>query len=100
MNARFFYAAPIFTNSPKLMVLTDDSILYSEHREYEVIKVEKTTEVNFENFNVSDYENEDFPILLEIDYKEARDMPLASQANWVERYVNNRNISVEMAMQA
>ena len=100
MNARFFYAAPIFTNSPKLMVLTDDSVLYSEHREYEVTKVEKTTEVNFENFNVSEYENEDFPILLEIDYKEARDMPLASQANWIERYVNNRNISVEMAMQA
>jgi hypothetical protein len=100
MNARFFYAAPIFTNSPKLMVLTEDSVLYSEHREYEVLKVEKSTKVNFDNFNVSEFENEDFPILLEIDYKEARDMPLAGQANWVERYVMNKSITIKMAMQA
>lgn len=100
MNARFFYAAPIFSNSPKLMVLTDDSVLYTEHREFEVIKVEKLTDVNFRDFIEKDYENEDYPVLLEIGYEEARNMPLAGQANWIDRYVAHKNINVDYALQA
>ena len=100
MNARFFYAAPIFTNSPKLLVLTENSVLYSEFREYEILKVEKLDGVGYDNFEVSKFETEDYPVLLEIGYKEAADMPLNGQANWVDRYVKNNNISVEMAMQA
>ena len=94
MNARFFYAAPIFSNSPKLMVLTDDAVLYTEHREFEVIKVEKQADVDFHNFIEKDYENEDYPVLLEIGYEEARNMPLAGQANWIDRYVTNKNLSL------
>jgi len=100
MNARFFYAAPIFTNSPKLMVLTEDSVLYSEHRDFEVINVERQTGVNYTAFNLSDYENEDYPILLEIKFEEAREIPLQGQPNWIDRYAAQKNINVEMAMQA
>jgi hypothetical protein len=100
MNARFFYAAPIFSNSPKLMVLTDDAVLYTEHREFEVIKVEKQSDVDFNNFVEKDYENEDYPVLLEIGYEEARNMPLAGQANWIDRYVTNMDINIELALQA
>ncbi len=100
MDARFFYAAPIFTNSPKLMVLTEDSVLYSEHRDFEVVNVERQTGVNYTNFNLSDYENEDYPILLEIKFEEAREIPLQGQPNWIDRYAAQKNINVEMAMQA
>ena len=100
MNARFFYAAPIFTNAPKLMVLSENSVLYSEYRDYEVLKVDKKEGVNFDSFEISNFETEDYPILLEIGFKEAADMPLNGQANWINRYIKNNNISVEMAMQA
>tara|TARA_R110002050_G_scaffold149463_1_gene275992 strand:+ start:11846 stop:12148 length:303 start_codon:yes stop_codon:yes gene_type:complete len=100
MNARFFYAAPIFTNSPKLMVLSEDNVLYSEYKEYEVLNVEKVDGVSFTTFTESEFENEDFPVLLEIGYKEAKEMPLAGQPNWIDRYVSSHNISVEMALQA
>ena len=100
MNARFFYAAPIFTNSPKLMVLTDDSVLYSEHRDFEVINVERKTDVSFADFNISDFENDDYPILLEIKFEEAREMPLHGQPNWIDRYAAQKSINVNMAMQA
>lgn len=100
MKARFFYAAPIFTNSPKLMVLTDDSVLYSEHNEFDVLKVEKTIVKNYHDFSVSDYECEDFPVILEIDYEEARSMRLNGENNWIERYVANHSINVGYAMQA
>lgn len=100
MNARFFYAAPIFTNSPKLLVLTDDSVLYSEHRDFEVINVERSTDVNFDNFKIADYESEDYPVILEINYAEAREMPLLGQPNWIDRYAAQKSINVQMAMQA
>jgi hypothetical protein len=100
MNARFFYGAPIFTNSPKLLVLSEDGVLYSETREYEVTRVEKIDNVAYSNFIEKNYENEDYPILLEIGHEEAREMPLAGQANWIDRYINSKNINVEMALQA
>ena len=100
MNARFFYAAPIFANSPKLMVLTDDSVLYSEHRDFEVINVERKTGVSFDKFNVTDFETEDYPVLLEISYQEAKEMPLNGQPNWIDRYAANKSINVNMALQA
>ena len=100
MNARFFYAAPIFTNSPKLLVLTEDQVLYSEHREYEVIKVEKNNNVSFDGFSEKDFESEDYPILLEIGYKEAREMPLAGQANWIDRYISSKHVTIGLALQA
>lgn len=100
MNARFFYAAPIFTNSPKLMVLTEDSVLYSEHRDFEVVKVDRKTEVGFDTFNIADHETEDYPVLLEINYQEAREMPLQGQPNWIDRYAANKSINVNMALQA
>lgn len=100
MNARFFYAAPIFTNSPKLMVLTEDSVLYSEHYEFDVIETEKNIVENYSSFSVSDYESEDFPIILEIDFEEAKSIRLNGESNWIERYVADRSISAELAMQA
>ena len=100
MNARFFYGAPIFTNSPKLMVLTEDGILYSEVKEYEVTKIEKFENVSYSNFSEKDYENEDYPVLLEIGHQEAREMPLAGQPNWIERYILSNEIRVDMMLQA
>lgn len=100
MNARFFYGAPIFTNSPKLMVLSEDGILYSEVKEYEVTKIEKMDNVPYSEFIEKEFENEDYPVLLEIGYQEAREMPLANQPNWIDRYVLNKDIHVNMSMQA
>lgn len=100
MNARFFYAAPVFNNSPKLLVLTEDSVLYSEHRDFEVIRVERQTGFDFYNFDFSEHETEDYPIILEISYDEARDMPLNGQPNWIDRYAAQKNINVNMALQA
>ena len=96
----FFNAAPIFTNSPKLMVLTEDSVLYSEHYEFDVVETEKNVVENFSTFSVSDYESEDFPIILEIDFEEARSIRLNGETNWIERYVADRSINAEMAMLA
>ncbi|MGB0391372.1 MAG: hypothetical protein ACPGRC_08885 [Salibacteraceae bacterium] len=100
MNARFFYGAPIFSNSPKLLVLTEDGVLYSEVKEYEVINIEKTVNVSYTNFQEKNFENEDYPVLLEIGHQEAREMPLAGQPNWIDRYVSTKNIAVEMSLQA
>jgi hypothetical protein len=100
MNARFFYAAPVFTNSPKLLVLTEDSVLYSEHRDFEVVRVERQTGFNFSDFDLSEHETEDYPIVLEISYEEAREMPLNGQPNWIDRYAAQKNINVHMALQA
>lgn len=100
MNARFFYAAPIFTNAPKLVVLTEDQVLYSEHKEFDVIKIDRVTDVNYSKFTEAEFESEEYPVLLEINYKEAREMPLYGQVNWIDRYVSSHNIDTKMAMQA
>lgn len=100
MNARFFYGAPIFTNSPKLMVLTEDGVLYSEVKEYEVTRIQKTENLSYRHFEEKKFETEDYPVLLEIGLQEAREMPLAGQANWIDRYVSTNNIRVEMSLQA
>ena len=92
MNARFFYAPPIFSSIPKIYVLTEDLTLYSEIRDYGVVQIEKTTVHSFSNFNTSDHENEDYPILLEIKRTEAMDMPLNTQAKWLERYLSSKGI--------
>lgn len=100
MNAKFYYAAPIFTNVPKLIVVTEDGVLYSEHKEYDVLKIDRKTNINFTTFSESDYECEEYPVLLEITYQEAREMPLNGQSNWIDRYASNKQITVQMAMQA
>lgn len=92
MKARFFYAPPIFSCIPKIFVLTEDLTLYSEVRDCSVVQIEKTTASSFNNFNPSEFENEDYPILLEIKKHEAIEMPLNIQANWVERYLSNQGV--------
>jgi hypothetical protein len=101
MNVRFFYAPPIFSSIPKVYVLTEDLTLYSEIRDYGVVQVEKITVPSFSNFITSEYENEDYPILLEIKRTEALEMPLNLQAKWLERYLALKGIfNTEQAKQA
>ncbi len=92
MNARFFYAPPIFSSIPKVFVLTEDLTLYSEIRENALVQVEKITVSSFSNFKTAEHENEDYPILLEIKRSEAIKMPLNIQANWIERYLTSKSV--------
>ena len=97
MKARFFYGAPIFSNSPKLFVLTEDGILYSQVSEYNTTKIEQTEHLSFSNFSIRDFESEDYPTFLEIDFKKACDIPLTNQVNWINRYILSKSKTSETA---
>lgn len=97
MNAKLFYAAPIFTNIPKIMVLTQDGILYTEFQEYDVLKIETQDGVNFDNFNVNDFECEDYPVWLPLTINEAQEMQFAGQPTWIHRYLSEKNVDITPA---
>ncbi|MGB1003581.1 MAG: hypothetical protein ACPGVC_05090 [Salibacteraceae bacterium] len=100
MNVRYFYAPAIFSSDPKLYVLTDDNVLYSETRNLSVIQVERTEVKNFKDFDPSNHQTEDHPILIEISSVEAKDITLNTQANWVKRYLLEKRVFSERALQA
>lgn len=100
MKARFFYAAPIFTNTPKLLVLTSDGTLYSEVKEFQITQIEKSENHNFEAFDIKSFENEDYPVILEVDYQEAKEMVLNGQPNWIDNYINVAGAETTFALQA
>ncbi len=93
MEARFFYAPPIFNTSPKIYVLTSDGEFYSEVRKSGRITME-IQRTSYENFIESEFVTDDYPLLLEIPYHEAIDMPLKDQPNWVKAYLDRKNIVI------
>lgn len=97
MNAKLFYAAPIFTNIPKIMVLTEDGVLYTEYQEYDVLQIEKQEAVSYFDFDIADFECEDYPVWLPISFEEAIDMQFAGQPNWLPRYLKEKQVDITPA---
>ena len=93
MKARFFYAPPIFNTYPKLYVLTSDGEFYSEVRTKGRITME-IEHTDYETFDESRFASDDYPLLLEIDYKEASTMPLKDHPNWINGYLERKNIAI------
>jgi hypothetical protein len=75
-----------------MYILTEDLTFYSEFREYAVVTVENQKANSFSQFNPSLHETEVFPILLEINQKEALGTSLNNQLNWVNRYIADKGI--------
>lgn len=99
-KARFFIAEGVYRTWPKVAVLTDDGVLYSEYLTY--MKPTKFQQANFDfnTFTGSDFsfgEKEHgraYQPLREVSFQEAANFPLRSQVNWVKKYVQDKNISI------
>jgi hypothetical protein len=100
MKAKYFYAPAIFSIVPKIYVLTEDLDFYTEVRECSVVTIEKHKASSFINFNTENFETEDYPVLLEIQVDEATETSLNLQVNWVNRYISEKGVNLQMAKQA
>lgn len=100
MNARYFYAPAIFSVVPKIYVLTEDLNFYTEVRDRSLVNIETQTIESFAQFNPTTQETEDYPIILEINQKEALETSLNMQSNWVRRYIQEKRIGLPRAKQA
>ncbi len=98
MNVRFFYSPAIFSNYPKLFVLTDDAILYSESRDYSVVEVERYVVTSFQNFDPKEYETEEHPVLLEVSKTEATEISDDLRPNWLNRYLMEKRAFTQESM--
>ena len=81
-------------------MLTDDFILYSESREYALIRIDRYKVQSFLNFNPKKYETEEHPIILEIDELEASKISKDLQHNWMRRYLLEKKVFYKQSMQA
>lgn len=88
MLTRFFFAPQIHNTWPKLYVLTQDGVLFSEYLENMSISYDYQY-VDFEEFKSIDYKFKGYQSLQEIDYSDAISKTLVNQANWVNKYINN-----------
>jgi hypothetical protein len=100
MKAKFFYAPAIFSPLPKIYVLTPDKILYSETREFSIFHSESVTTDSYTQFNPKLHETDDHPILIEIGIKEAKEISLNTQFDWVSKYLLDKNVFKNTAVQA
>lgn len=100
MKVKYYYSPAIFSNQPKLFVLTDDGILYSESRDYALIQIDRCKVDSFLDFNPKNHETEEYPILLEIDEMEATKISEDLRPNWVRRYLLEKKVFSKRVMQA
>ena len=100
MKIKYFYSPAIFSNQPKLYILTEDCILYSESRDYSVVQIDRCQVDSFEDFDPKSQESEDYPIFLEIDEMEATKISEDLRPNWMRRYILEKNGGKQQAMQA
>lgn len=93
MKARYFIADAVFRTWSKIVVLTDDGVLYSEYLAYMNLTKFRKTDVDFYDFKDTDYsfgEREHgnaYQSIREVTYQEAASFQLSSQQNWVNRYL-------------
>tara|TARA_Y100000589_G_C27175001_1_gene638330 strand:- start:1090 stop:1761 length:672 start_codon:yes stop_codon:yes gene_type:complete len=90
MKARLFKADAIYKTWPKIYILTEDGLLYSEYLDYLKPSVDKQN-FSFDSFSENDYSFGDYQKLSEIDEKTARKFRLVQQDNWVDSYLKNHN---------
>ncbi len=92
MKVKYFYSPAIFSSQPKLYVLTDDCILYSESRDFSLVHIDQIKVDSFQNFNPKNHETEDHPILLEIGETEATKISEDLRPNWIRRYLSGKRV--------
>jgi hypothetical protein len=86
MKVRFFYAPPIFNTWSRLLVLSDDGMLYTSF----LINLKLTDfneSVNFTKFNPSEYLFQGYQPITEITRQQALSAELTLQTNWVQEYL-------------
>lgn len=79
---RFFYAEQTFKTWPKLFILTEDNLFYSEYLDNLTLKILKL-KYNFKTFKDSDYKFRDYQKITEISKEEALKVKLIEQENWL-----------------
>jgi hypothetical protein len=89
MKARFFYAERAYKTWPKLFVLTQDGILFSEYLDY-MKPASISKQFDFETFESGDYQWGGYQSLIEISEEEALRKPLTRQINWISSYLNRK----------
>lgn len=98
MHTRFFLAEAIYRTWPKLFVLTEDGLLYSEYKEFNNnAKVEK--QFDFDTFRSEDYNWGGYQTLVEIDKSIAISYKLTKQKNWVQKYLESKSKSQFIAIE-
>ena len=91
MKVRYFIADPIFRTWSKIVILTDDGVLYSEYLAYMNLTKFRKTNINFDYFKDTDYSfgekehGKAYQTIREVTYQEAVTYQLSSQQNWVNK---------------
>ena len=90
MRARFFKAEAIYRTWPKIYVLTDDGVLYSEYLDF-LKETKDKQSFDFDSFRENDYSFGGYQKLIEFDENSARKFRLHQQENWVDAYLKKNN---------
>lgn len=88
MKIRFFYAADVYNTYPKVYVLTEDGLLYSQYLKFNQGAIDRH-QVDFDSFEEEDYSFGGYQGLVEITKEAAISKKLTDQINWVPRYLGN-----------
>ncbi|MCL1143219.1 DUF1643 domain-containing protein [Shewanella gaetbuli] len=83
---RFFYAKKTYNTWPKLFVLSDDGVLYSEYLNHNKLTIYKES-VSCSGFDDNQFKWEGYQPIVEINRGEALCTRLTNQVNWVEQYM-------------
>lgn len=100
INARYFIADAIYRTWSKVLVLTENGVLYSEYLTYMKPTKFIKNEIDFYKFKASDYsfgENEHghaYQTIREVSHNEASSFQLLSQINWVNRYLKDVGVKI------
>ena len=101
MKVRFFVADGIHKTWPKIAVLTEEGVLYSEYLAWMKPVIFRKEGFDFESFKSDDFafgEEEHgnaYQALREVKYEEAANFQLNSQGNWVKSYIERWAASSE-----
>ena len=93
MKVRFFIADAVHRTWPKLAVLTEDGVLYSEYLAWMKPVVLRKEGFDFTSFKCEDFffgaeeHGNAYQGIREVDYDEAVKFQLNSQQNWIKAYI-------------
>lgn len=84
---RIFYAEEISKTWPKLFILTEDNLFYSEYLDNLSLKILKL-KFDFKTFKDTDYKFRDYQKIIEINKVGALKTILINQENWLLNLIN------------
>ena len=93
MKVRFFIADAVHRTWPKLAVLTEDGVLYSEYLAWMKPVVFRKEGFDFNLFKCEDFSfgaeehGNSYQSIREVEYNEAVNFQLNSQQNWIKAYI-------------